>query len=175
MLSNRRREREREPVPWRWLALGVLLTILAIVISLLIVTAMLQREPLVVTLPTPTIIRLTAPPSPSPTATSPRPTSTPVPTLTLPPTPDNTNSPEAITVGFYARVANTDNIGVSLRGGPSTDNVRLLLVPEGSVLLVMGGPQEGNGFIWWQVQLDDGMEGWVAGDFLIPAERPSDE
>jgi uncharacterized protein YraI len=72
-------------------------------------------------------------------------------------------------------VANTDDIGVSLRGGPSTDNVRLLLIPEGTPILVTGGPEEGNGFIWWQVRVDDNTEGWVAGDFLVPSAAPEGE
>jgi hypothetical protein len=69
-------------------------------------------------------------------------------------------------------VANTDGIGVSVRGGPSTDNIRLLLAPEGTLGLVIAGPEEGSGFIWWQLRLEDGTEGWVASDFLVPAAPP---
>lgn len=80
--------------------------------------------------------------------------------------------PDEITVGFYAEVANTDGIGVSLRGGPSTDNSRLLTVPEGTIVLVVDGPHEANSFTWWQVRLDDGTEGWVVSDYVIPAAEP---
>jgi hypothetical protein len=45
-------------------------------------------------------------------------------------------------------------------------------VSEGAFILVLGGPEEGSGFIWWQGQLEDGTEGWIAGDFLIPAAQP---
>lgn len=167
--------KDKEPLPWLWLGLGVLVTIVGILIAAVLIGIFLFRQPLQVTLPTPTIIRLTADPGIAATATASSPTATPIPTFTPPPTPDLSVAPEAITVGYYAKVANTENIGVSLRGGPSTDNIRLLLVPEGEALLVIGGPEEGGGFIWWQVRLEDSTEGWVAGDFLIPGVAPVGE
>lgn len=166
-------DEEREPVPWKWLGLGILVTLVGIVVAAVILGLFLFREPLPATVVEPEIIRLTSPAGIAITPTAPQPTATALPTLTPPPTPDLSVAPQAITVGYYAAVANTDNIGVSLRGGPSTDNVRLVLIPEGTAILVTGGPQEGSGFIWWQVQLDDGTEGWVAGDFLIPSAAPN--
>jgi hypothetical protein len=133
------------------------------------VALVLTREPLNVTLPTPTIIRLTAAPSPLPTSTAALPTATALPTFTPPPTPDRSVVPDEITVGYFAQVANTEGIGVSLRSGASTDNLRLELLPEGTLMLVIGGPEEGSGFIWWQIQLEDETTGWVASDFMIPA------
>lgn len=163
---------EKQPIPWKWLGLGVLVTLVGLGAAALILGYFLFREPLPAPVPGPEIIRLTAPPGTPATATPLLPTATAVPTLTPPPTPDLSIAPEAITVGYYAEVANTDNVGVSLRGGPSTDNIRLQLIPEGTPLLVIGGPEESNGLIWWQVRLEDGTEGWVAGDFLIPAGAP---
>lgn len=163
-----------ERMPWRWLGMGVVVTIVGVVIIGALVLSLLVRKPLSVSLPTPTIIRLGIPDFEGGTATPLLPTATPIPTFTPPPTPDLSIAPETITSGYYAQVANTDNIGVSLRGGPSTDNIRLELVPEGEVILVIGGPQEGSGFVWWQVKLADGTEGWVAGDFLVPAAAPQE-
>ena len=169
---NRDRE-ERQPIPWKWLALGVVVTLVGLGAAAILISIFLFREPLPAPVEGPEIIRLTAPPGSAPTTTPPLPTATAVPTLTPPATPDLSVAPEAITVGFYAAVANTDNVGVSLRGGPSTDNVRLSLIAEGTPMLVTGGPEEGSGLIWWQVQLEDGTEGWVAGDFLIPVAAPA--
>jgi hypothetical protein len=166
---------EKNPFPWLWLGLGLVVTIVGIFLAGALITALLSREPLATTLPTPTIIRLTAPPSPVPTDFGPLASATPIPTFTPLPTPDLSVAPNEVTVGFYAQVFNTDDIGVSLRGGPSTDNVRLQLIPENTLLLVIGGPAEGNGFIWWQVLADDELEGWVAGDFLTPASAQSQE
>lgn len=154
--------------------MGVVVTIVAIFVAISLANAFLDREPLVTSLPTPTVIRLTAPATAEPSPTSPQPSPTAIPTFTPRPTPDVSVAPEEITVGFYAEVANTDGIGVSLRGGASTDSSRLLTVPEGTILLVIDGPREANGFQWWQVRLDDGSEGWVAGDFIIPAAEPGE-
>jgi hypothetical protein len=150
-------------------------TLLGLGAAAIILSAFLLREPLPAPIQGPEIIRLTAPAGGPATATPPLPTATNVPTLTPPPTPDLSIAPEAITVGYYAAVANTDNVGVSLRGGPSTDNIRVQLIAEGTPLLVIGGPEEGSGLIWWQVRLEDGTEGWAAGDFLVPASAPAIE
>ncbi len=91
------------------------------------------------------------------------------------PTPDVAVAPDQITVGYYVRVVNTQNIGVTVRGGPSTDNVRILVAPEETLMLVIAGPTENDDFTWWQVQLEDGTEGWVSGpQFLEPdVARPN--
>jgi hypothetical protein len=167
--QRRQRESSREPIPWLWLGLGVVVTIVAIFVAISLANAFLEREPLVTSLPTPTIIRLTAPATAEPSPTSPQPSPTAIPTFTPRPTPDPSIAPPEITVGFYAEVANTDGIGVSLRSGASTDSSRFSTVPEGTILLIIDGPREANNFVWWQVRLDDGSEGWVAGDFIIPA------
>ncbi|MCI0393819.1 MAG: SH3 domain-containing protein [Chloroflexi bacterium] len=169
---RRQRQDSREPIPWLWLGMGVVVTVAGMGLALLLASFFLAREPLAVDLPTPTIIRLTAPPSPIPSATSPLATPSPIPTFTPPPTPNLSIAPEEVTAGYYAEVANTENIGVSLRGGPSTDNIRLQTVPEGTVLLVIGGPEAGSNLTWWQVRLPDGTEGWVVSDYLIPAVEP---
>jgi len=165
----------RQPIPWKWLGLGVVVTLFGLGLAALILSSFLLREPLPAPVEGPQIIRLTAPPGGLATETPSLPTATEVPTLTPPATPDLSIAPAAITVGYYAAVANTENVGVSLRGGPSTDNLRLQLVAEGTPLLVSGGPEEGSGLIWWQVRLEDGTEGWVAGDFLIPAAAPASQ
>lgn len=173
--DRRRRPDKREPIPWLWLGLGVLVTAIGLLLAFGLISLLLSREPLAISLPTPTIIRLTAPPSAIPSATSPLPSPTSIPTFTPPPTPDLSVAPEEITVGYYAQVVNTDSVGVILRGGPSTDNMRVQLVEEGTNLLVIGGPEAGSDLSWWQVWLDDGVEGWIAADFLAPSARADGE
>ena len=164
----------QEPVPWRWFGLGLLVTIISIGLALALVNSLLARPPLETAPIEPTLIILTAPPSPIPSPTSPLPTPSPIPTFTPIPTPDTAVAPPDITVGFYAQVANTDGFGINLRGGPSTSNALIQLVDEGSLVLVIGGPEadEANNRLWWQIQLDDGTEGWAAGEFLVPAAGP---
>jgi hypothetical protein len=170
--NRRLRENSREPIPWLWLGLGAVVTLVAIGLAFLLARSFLNTPPLEVALPTPTVIRLTAPPTAPPTATPELPTPTPIPTFTPVPTVDNSVAPEVVTVGFYAEVAGTDGLGVNVRGGPTADNIRLLTAPEGEVLLVIGGPEENGRFVWWQVRLADGTEGWVVADYLTPAPAP---
>lgn len=178
-LKRRRSRRQRrdggEGFPWLWFGLGLIVTVVGIVAALALVNLLLSREPLATTLPTPTIIRLTAPPSPVPSATADLPTPTSIPTLTPVPTRDLASPPDEVTVGFYAQVSGTGQAGLTIRGGPSTDNVRIQRAAEGTMMLVIGGPEAGGEFTWWQVRLLDGTEGWVAGDFLAPAAAPGSE
>jgi uncharacterized protein YraI len=69
-------------------------------------------------------------------------------------------------------VANTDGLGVTVRGGPSTQNVAMIVAEEGTYLVILDGPLEGDGFNWWQVQLDDEIQGWVVENYLEPAAAP---
>lgn len=161
-----------EPVPWLWLGLGVAVTIIGIAIALALVNSLLAREPLAASMPTPTIIRLTAPPTVAPSPTVLAPTPTPIPTFTPAPTRNLAAPPESITVGYYARVSGTGSAGLTLRGGPSTLTTSLQNVSEGTVMQVIGGPEEADDFIWWQVRLPGGAEGWVAGQFIEPAAAP---
>ncbi|MCP4519569.1 MAG: SH3 domain-containing protein [Delftia sp.] len=84
--------------------------------------------------------------------------------------------PDVIAVGGYVRVAAPP--GLTFRDAASTGGARLLVLDSGSVLLVIGGPQEADGYTWWKLRkLDDGAEGWSAasaGDdiLLAPASAP---
>ena len=175
-LKPRRERRQRDGggdgFPWLWFGLGLAVTALGIVAALALVNLLLSREPLATTLPTPTIIRLTAPPSPAASATTDLPTPTPIPTLTAVPTRDLASPPDEVTVGYYVVVSGTGELGLTIRGGPSTDNVRIQRAAEGTLMLIIGGPEAGGDFTWWHVRLLDGTEGWVAGDFIAPASAP---
>lgn len=162
----------REPVPWRWLGMGAIVTVVGILLAITLANRLLARTPLPVTPLAPTVIVLTAPPGATPTATPMQPTPSPIPTVTLAPTPNAAVPPEAVTPGFYARVTNTGGLGVTIRGGPSTNNVPITVAAEDTVLFILDGPEEGNDLLWWQVRLEDGTEGWAAADYLVPAPAP---
>lgn len=175
-LTQRRPRRQRrdsqEPVPWRWLLMGVVVTVVSIVVALALARYFLSRPMLPTSPLEPTIIVLTAPPSPVPTETPEFATPTSIPTFTPMPTPDVGEAPPEVTPGYYARVTNTGGVGVTIRGGPSTNNVAITVAQEGAVLFVVSGPEEGNERFWWQVRLEGGEEGWAAAEFLEPAAAP---
>lgn len=184
---NKRPRRNRNDgfdyVPLAGLGIGLLVTMVALFVAYQLANRFLTTPPLEVNIPEAIIIQLTAPASPTPPPpTLSLETATPLPTPTLQPTEPPSDSEEAvdsaetptppIAVGSYVEVFDTGGAGLSVRGGPSTDNIKLLVVDEGTVLPVLEGPTEGSGLVWWKVLLDDGTEGWVAAQFLRVTNPP---
>ena len=87
-----------------------------------------------------------------------------------PPTPTLVPAvPAEIAIGIYVKVSGTEGTDLSFRAGPSTNYARLKIVADGSVLKVLDGPSEADGYIWWQLQdISDGMVGWAVADYLEP-------
>lgn len=171
-------------VPLAGLGIGLLVTIVALFAAYQLANQFLTTPPIDIELPEAIVLQLTAPAEPTePPPTLVAETPTPIPTPTLQPTSSGTEAEgdsEATTVppatpieiGNYVEVFDTGGAGLSVRGGPSTDNIKLLVVEEGAVILVLEGPQDGNNLTWWKVLLDDGTEGWVAGQFLRVTDAP---
>ena len=122
-------------------------------------------------------LRLYNPPAgPSPTpviwTATPR-AATALPAATETPEPTPTASPE-IAVGRYVRVSNTDGTGVSLRQDPDVSSPRLEIGYEGEVFIVLEGPRQTGGYVWWLV-LDpnsEGRQGWAVANYLEPTDHP---
>ena len=77
--------------------------------------------------------------------------------------------PAEIAIGIYVKVSGTGGNDLSFRAGPSTGQARLKVVAEGSVLKVLEGPSEAEGYVWWQLQdISDGVVGWAVADYLEP-------
>jgi hypothetical protein len=118
---------------------------------------------------------LAAIPTPTPTPTS-TPTATPTPTATATPTVTPTSTATATATSTAtdtptftptpprAIVVGTNFQGAILRDGPN--GTPLDFVAEGERLLVIGGPEQSAGQLWWLVRKEDGAEGWLVGDFL---------
>lgn len=70
-----------------------------------------------------------------------------------------------LAVGVTAAL-NTD--GANFRSEPSTSGEVLQVLDNGTVVTIVGGPEEADGYTWWQIELEDGTTGWIAGDFLTP-------
>ena len=77
--------------------------------------------------------------------------------------------PAEIAIGVYVKVSDTGGNDLSFRDGAGTGYTRLKIVAEGSVLKVLDGPVEADGYVWWQLQdVSDGMAGWAVADYLKP-------
>jgi len=104
----------------------------------------------------------------------------PVPTYThtpLPTEPLNTPTIEpvvGIQVGMNVQIIGTDGEGLRLRRDPSLNGEIVYLGLEGEIFLIKGGPQERDGYLWWQVvaPLNESRTGWAVSNFLQPAQSP---
>ncbi len=108
----------------------------------------------------------TAVPTPSATTEIPTPVSAtlaPTDVPTVEPTPEPTELPP--TEAPLTAVV-TSEVGVWLRGTPSTTGEQLEWVLGGTVLTVLPGQQTADDFDWQQVRTPAGNEGWVAVDFI---------
>lgn len=153
--------------PWALLAILVALVILVCVSLVLIIRAL--RDGGEDELPTP-LPAITAVVSPTATVVLLAPTSAITPTNTVVlaiNTPEPTALPTEIGPGAQVIVLGTEDAGLNLREQPTTYASIVGNVPEDTVLTVLEGPQEADGYVWWRVQAPDGTEGWGAEDWLV--------
>ncbi len=107
----------------------------------------------------------------------------PVPTFTPTPRPTATEIPlvsptpvigSGIQLGGYVQISGTGGDGLRLRREPSLTGEIVYLGLEGEIFLVKGGPQDQDGYLWWQLEapLNPDRQGWAVSDFLAPAQNP---
>jgi len=172
--------------PVVWVLVGALAGLLFIGLIVLGVVNILRKQSIT---PTPEVIPGLAPTQPIVEATegpaAPAVTPTIPPVVTLEPTPTSPPTvtpiptpPTELAKGVYAKVVGTEGAGVSLRAGPGTNNARLSVGAENSILLILDGPkadENGEDLVWWFVRNTDGTEGWAAQNFLQPSLPPGSE
>ncbi|HPL28763.1 MAG TPA: SH3 domain-containing protein [Anaerolineae bacterium] len=95
-----------------------------------------------------------------------KPTNTAQPTDVPLPTAAPTAMPTAIGLGVRVEVTGTGAQQLSVRSAAGTSATRLKFVPDGTKFVVVGGPEDANGYTWWKVDDQAGTVGWVAGKFL---------
>jgi hypothetical protein len=104
----------------------------------------------------------------------------PIPTYTLTPLPTEpliTPTIEVVTgieVGSNVQIIGTEGEGLRLRRDPSLNGEIVYLGIEGEIFLVKGGPQERDGYLWWQLvaPLNESRTGWAVSNFLQSAQSP---
>lgn len=161
-------DESRFPRVWL-LAMGILSVLLVLGVVALAFLALFQPIPP----PTPVQSPAEGPASP-PSVLSPEGEATPTsamiqspPVSPLPP--PVPVEPTEIAIGVYVQVSGTEGSDLSFRAGPGTTYVRLKIVAEGSVLQVLDGPIEADGYVWWKLQdPSDGTVGWAVADYLKP-------
>jgi len=150
-----------------------------------------RLDPLVPPTPTPTPLpgsTATYTPSPTPTSTplptytptpSPTPTSSPTwtstatstPTPTPTPTPTHTPTPTPTPTPVLAEVGGTGGLGVWMYRGPGLASGKITAWRDGTVLTIIGGPAEADGYAWIEVIDPRGRLGWIPDRYLIYSGR----
>jgi hypothetical protein len=153
-----------------------------------------QLDPFVPPTPTPTPLpgdtatftpSPTSTPTPTPTPTrTPVPTATPTPTSTPTPTPTSTSTPTPTHTPTYTptptptptpvlvEVGGTGGQGVWMYQQPGLKGGKITAWRDGTVMTVVGGPIEADGYAWIQVLDPKGRLGWIPDRFLIHLGRP---
>jgi len=64
----------------------------------------------------------------------------------------------------------TQSADLIVRKGPGLDSEQLTSIKPGTTFIIRDGPSCANNWSWWKVELDSGLEGWVAegGDNIDP-------
>lgn len=168
--------------PVAWVLIGALSGLIIIGLVGLGVVNIVRKQAIT---PTPSAIPGLAPTQPIAESTTQQQAATPTipPVVTLEPTatpiPTDTPTPAAPTAlepGVYGKVINTEGADLSVRAGPGTNNARIGIAPESSLVLILDGPRADENlqeFVWWFVRVEDGTEGWVVQDFLEPSLPPA--
>ena len=79
-----------------------------------------------------------------------------------------TNTPVPLAVGLQAVVHNVGNDELNVRNVPSLRQSDVLFrAPSGTVFNIIGGPQQADGYSWWQLH-DPQFEviGWAVANYL---------
>jgi len=147
--------------PYIWLLALVVLLLASLACGLWAVYS-LRLRPLSGSNPTPIIWTATPQPTVLPTST---PTETPAPPPTVSP---------GIAIGHYVQVSGTEGAGVSMRQEPDVNSARVGIGNEGEVFIVIDGPRQLGGYVWWRVRdrQDEARQGWVVGNYLQPVDHP---
>jgi len=121
-----------------------------------------------------------APSGPAEPGTSPAPAG--LPTVLVPsrppasptPIPSPTPSPEpTVPPARSARIINTEGQGANMRRTPSVSAQRVKVVPEGTIVELLGPDTRGDGYTWRNVRDADGASGYVIADYLQPIQTPA--
>jgi len=95
--------------------------------------------------------------------------------MTKTPSPGNFVEINGITVGVYVQVTGTGGTGLRLRSDPGSSAHTEAVATDNEVFLVVSGPQELDGHIWWKLEApyESSRNGWAAADFLSPIITPT--
>jgi hypothetical protein len=86
------------------------------------------------------------------------------PTSTLPPQIEV----NGVAVQRFVKIEGTGGVGLRIRREPGTETEVVFLAGESEVFLVIDGPVEKDGILWWKLSTpyDESRYGWASADYL---------
>jgi len=74
-----------------------------------------------------------------------------------------------VTIQKFVKIEGTGGVGLRIRRNPGVDAEIVFLANESEVFIVIGGPEEKDGILWWQLTTpyDDSRSGWASADYLV--------
>ncbi len=86
-------------------------------------------------------------------------------------------STEGFTTGAYVKIVNTQGSGLKIRPEPGTAGIPLFIAMDGELYMIMDGPQDQDGYIWWKLRSveDETKEGWGAANYFELAAPAYDQ
>jgi WD40 repeat protein len=67
----------------------------------------------------------------------------------------------ALVVGQPAVIHTTKGDTLNVRSNPGRKASLVAKLPNGTQVMIIDGPQEADGFTWWEIRTSDGIEGWA--------------
>ena len=91
------------------------------------------------------------------------------PTSTIAPQPEY----EGVGVQKFVKIEGTGGVGLRIRREPGTSTDIVFLADESEVFIVIGGPVEKDGMVWWELSTpyDETRSGWASADYLTQIEE----
>jgi uncharacterized protein YgiM (DUF1202 family) len=62
--------------------------------------------------------------------------------------------------------------GLNIREQPTTNSKTVTSAKEGTTMVVLDGPKEADGYVWWLVRTPEEDEGWAAANWLVLKTEP---
>jgi hypothetical protein len=78
-----------------------------------------------------------------------------------------------IAQGGFVTITGSGTDGIRFRFGPGLNYATIRIATDGDTMMVVGGPESGDGYTWWRLQDNLGNIGWAAESFLAGAAAPA--
>lgn len=139
-------------------------------VAVLVVILYSARAPQTSQTPATAIVKIISAPTQTPPGIIFTPTPTPAPTVV-----QSTPTPSGdIAMGLYVQVSGTGGDGLRLHNAANVASKVNYVAIDAEVFIVMAGPVEADGYIWWELQdpVTKNAIGWGVANYLSVVKNP---